>query len=76
MKIDPLQRTCICGNFRYFNKLHYIKMILFGSFTYTCNYCGRKHEYKLVYHSVEVHNNTRILNKELMEDKEKVWKNC
>ena len=74
MKIDPLQRVCSCGYYRYFNKYHYIKMLLFGSITVKCPQCGRVHEYKLIYHCVEDWGKTRIHNKDLAEGKRSIWK--
>ena len=73
--IDPLIRKCECGHKYYFNKLHYILMLLFDSFTFTCPNCQRKHQYKLIYHCVEEYDETRIQNNELTERKELQWKN-
>lgn len=75
MSIDPLKRICACGYYWYFNKWHYVKMILFNKITIKCPRCGRIHEYKLVYHAVENWDNTRIPNKKLVENKENIWKN-
>lgn len=74
MKIDPLQRVCKCGHSKYFNKYHYIKMLLFGSIKTKCPKCGRIHEYKLIYYCIENHENTRIHNKKIETEKEKIWK--
>ena len=76
MDIDPLRRSCICGHYWYFNKWHYVKMIIFNRITIKCPQCGRLHEYKLIYHAVEKWNNTRIPNKKLVESKQEVWKNA
>lgn len=74
MKIDPLRRACACGHHWYFNKYHYIKMILFNKITIKCPKCGRIHEYKLIYHAVEKWDNTRLPNKKLIENKQELWK--
>ena len=74
MKIDPLKRPCSCGYYWYFNKWDYIFMILFGKKTKRCPKCGRKHEYKLVYHCIEKFDNTRLQNKDLAEGKQQIWR--
>lgn len=75
MNIDPLRRVCACGYYWYFNKYHYVRMIIFGKIRVRCPKCGRIHEYKLVYHAVEKWDNTRVSNKELSEGKKRMWKN-
>lgn len=76
MSIDPLRRKCICGNTWYFHKLHYMKMILFGGLTVTCNQCGRKHHFRLIYHCIEEYDDTRVENTELETAKQELWRNA
>ena len=73
--VDPLQRTCECGHKWYFHKVHYMIMLLFDGFTYTCPNCQKKHHFKLVYHCVRTYDETRIVNNELKLRKELQWKN-
>lgn len=75
MKVDPLGRFCICGNKWYFNKLDYIRMIIFGGITVRCPRCNRLHHYHLSYCAVEDFKPVRNENKELMERKQELWKN-
>ena len=73
--IDPTKRKCECGREYYFSKLHYMLILLFDGFTFTCPNCRRKHHFKLIYHCVEEYDDTRILNNELSERKVLQWKN-
>ena len=72
---DPLLRKCECGYNWHFNKLQYMLMILFNHYTVTCPQCHRKHYYRLVYHAVEEHSETRNQNNEMIGRKQEVWKN-
>ena len=72
--IDPLQRKCKCGHTWHFNKLDYIRMILFNKIVINCPVCHRKHYYRLVYHAVEEHDLTREFNKDLEFKQKKLWK--
>ena len=74
MKIDPLRRSCICGHYWYFNKLDYIKMILFNGITVRCPQCNRLHHYRLIYHCIEEFNDTRIENNDLEKSKKELYK--
>ena len=75
MKVDPLKRTCICGYYKYFNKLDYVKMLIFGSLTFSCPQCHRKHQYRLIYHAVEEYENVKVGNDMLDKGKNQIWRN-
>ena len=74
MKIDPKLRHCICGHNWYFNRLDYVRMILFNGITVRCPRCNRLHYYKLVYHAVEEFKETKDTNKILEDSKMELWK--
>ena len=75
-KIDAKLKKCECGYSWHFNKLHYILMLIFDGYVFTCPQCQRKHYYRLFYHAVEEHEETRAGNNELSEAKEKIWERC
>ena len=75
MRVDPLLRKCECGYSWHFNKFHYMWMILFNRFVYTCPRCQRKHHFKLICHAVEEYAETRNENNEMLMSKREVWKN-
>lgn len=74
-KIDAKLQKCECGYSWHFNKLDYIRMIIFGRYVMTCPQCQRKHYFKLSCHIVEEADETRHENNILMECKTKVWEN-
>lgn len=74
--IDPLRRYCLCGHFFYFNKWHYVIMLLFGKYVMHCPKCNRKHVYRLIYHCVEEYEQSRNDNRLLDDGKSEVWKQC
>ena len=75
MKIDPLGRYCQCGHYWYFGKLDYIRMILFGKITVRCPQCNTLHQYRLIYHAIEDFTDTRMPNKQMENNKKRMWKN-
>ena len=74
-KIDPTLQKCECGYTWHFNKLHYIRMIIFGKYIVICPQCQRKHYFRLAYHVIQEADKTRTENNELDECKQKVWEN-
>lgn len=75
MSIDPLKRTCECGEEWYFSKWDYVRMLLFDGIVVSCpnSECGRKYYFRLVYHAVREFDRTRVDNVELIEKKKRVW---
>lgn len=74
-RCDPLARYCKCGHTWHFNKMDYIKMILFNGITIRCPQCNRLHHYRLIYHCIEEYDDTKIQNNELEKQKQELWKN-
>ena len=73
--VDAELQKCECGHTWHFNKLDYIRMILFNHITVTCPQCHRKHYYRLSYHTIEEADQTRTENNELTENKQRIWEN-
>lgn len=72
--VNPLCRRCQCGHFWFFNRWDYVKMILFGGIIINCPKCHRQHKYKLIYHAVEIYEDTKKENSLLAEGKNIVWR--
>ena len=52
-RFNPKNKYCKCGYMFKFNKLIYIKLLLFGHVSMYCPNCKRKHDFKLIYYVVE-----------------------
>lgn len=74
--IDPKLNKCVCGYSWHFNKLDYIKMIIFGKVIVRCPQCHQKHYYILIYHAVREYNKTSIENKQLEKTSKRLWGNA